>query len=57
MKEESEKKGFFARFTENMKSKKSSCCCNIEIEEITEENTENNNVNDSSENKSCSCCK
>ncbi|MHC1720367.1 MAG: hypothetical protein AB9844_06780 [Clostridiaceae bacterium] len=33
---ENEKKGFFGRLTENKKSKKGSCCCNIKLEEIVE---------------------
>ena len=35
-----EKKGLFARLAENKKSKRNSCCCNIELEEIPEENNE-----------------
>ncbi len=37
IKNDNEKKGLFARLNENKKTKKSSCCCNVEIEEIPEE--------------------
>lgn len=37
MKTEDKKEGFFARLIGSRKAKKKSCCCNIEIEEIPEE--------------------
>lgn len=37
MKNENEKKGLFERLTGGKKAKKSSCCCNIELEELPEE--------------------
>ena len=38
MKNENGKKGLFDRLNGNKKTKKSSCCCNFEIEEIPEKN-------------------
>lgn len=50
-----EKKGLFARLAESKKSQKNSCCCNIELEEIPEEN--NKNASESTSKKSPdSCC-
>lgn len=43
-----ERKGFFGRLTENKKSKKGSCCCNIELEEITEDKDEKNKGHEAS---------
>lgn len=40
MKKENKKKSLFERLNVNRKSKKSSCCCNFEIEEIPEEQNE-----------------
>ena len=59
MKNENEKKGLFARLTENKKAKKNSCYCNFEVEEIPEE--ENNEKEKTSEkkppkSKDNSCC-
>jgi hypothetical protein len=36
MKEENEKRGLFERISLKGKPKKSSCCCNVELEEIPE---------------------
>lgn len=47
------KKGLFARLT---KSKKDSCCCNIELEEIPEENNKNTSESTPKEKGSDSCC-
>ncbi|OQB20840.1 MAG: hypothetical protein BWY11_02265 [Firmicutes bacterium ADurb.Bin182] len=55
MKDEKEKKGFFARLAENKKDKKSSCCCNIEIEEIPEDEKENKTSAEDTDNKG-NCC-
>ena len=52
-----EKKGLFARLTENKKNKKNSCCCNIELEEIPEEKSERVNNNTPNEKGEDSCCK
>ncbi len=49
-----EKKGMFGRIFGN-KEKKSSCC-NIEIEEIAEENKDNNKGKEEPEDKKNSCC-
>lgn len=56
MKNESEKKGFFERLTGGNKAKKGSCCCNIEIEEIPEENTDSKDPKDPPKPKKNSCC-
>jgi len=37
MKNEDEKKGLFGRLIVGKKVKKSSCCCNIEFEELPDE--------------------
>lgn len=50
MDSENEKKGLFGRIT-GSKKKKNSCCCNIEIEEIPEEDSVK-----VSENSSSACC-
>ena len=52
-----EKKGLFARLVENMKTKKSSCCCNFEVEEIPEENNDNKSEEKSTKDKGNSCCR
>jgi len=44
MKNDNEKKGLLNRLNENKKAKKSSCCCNIEVEEIPEENVEEKTI-------------
>lgn len=51
-----EKKGLFARLVESKKSKKNSCCCNIELEEISEENDKITTENTSKEKGTDSCC-
>ncbi len=56
MKNENEKKGFFARLTENKEAKKSSCCCNVELEEIPDENNDNQSDKKSLTEKGNSCC-
>jgi len=40
MKNEDEKKGLFGRLTGGKKAKKSSGCCNIELEELPDETEE-----------------
>ncbi|MBZ4647696.1 MAG: hypothetical protein JG777_3185 [Clostridia bacterium] len=50
-----EKKGFFSRLIGNRKAKKSSCCCNIELEEIPEEKEENKEER-SAKDTSKPCC-
>ena len=58
MEKDNEKKGFFAKLTENKKAKKSSCCCcNIEIEEVPEDEKENKpDEAKDSEGKGGCCC-
>ncbi|RNC29406.1 MAG: hypothetical protein AWM53_00404 [Candidatus Dichloromethanomonas elyunquensis] len=55
MKSEDEKKGLFGRLTKGNKNKKDSCCCNFEIEEITDKNDENKKEM-AKEDKDNSCC-
>lgn len=43
MNDEKEKMNLFARLTGNKKTKKNSCCCNFEVEEIPEEDKKNTN--------------
>lgn len=45
MKNGNEKKSFFERLTGGNKAKKSSCCCNVEIEEIPEETVDEKDSN------------
>lgn len=56
MEKENEKKGLFARLNKNQKEKKKSSCCNIEIEEIPDEDTKNKNEDTSPKSKGNSCC-
>lgn len=42
MENEKKKKGLFERLVGSKKEKKSSSCCNIEIEELPEDTTEKN---------------
>ena len=54
MKNENEKKGLFARFKEN--NKKSSCCCDFEIEEVPEANKEDEDRSEKpEEDGGCGC--
>jgi len=46
---ENEKKGVFKNLGKIKKTKKSSCCCNFEIEEIPPEEETVKNVSDSKE--------
>ena len=52
-----EKKGLFGRLVGDKKTKKSSCCCSFEIEELPEENADNKNEKISSNEDNNSCCK
>ncbi|MBR0598565.1 hypothetical protein [Sinanaerobacter chloroacetimidivorans] len=54
MSNENEKKGIFGRLGGNKKSK-SSCCCNVEIEEIPEEKDGDKNDSSMPDEKN-SCC-
>ncbi|WP_167967852.1 MULTISPECIES: hypothetical protein [unclassified Dehalobacter] len=54
MKDEDEKKGFFSRLTGSNKTKKDSCCCNFEIEEVTD--GKENDQNKAKEDEGNSCC-
>lgn len=56
MKNENEKKGLFARLNVSNKTKKGSCCCNFEVEEIPQEDQEKENENKSPKGKGNSCC-
>ena len=56
MKNENEKKGLFERLFESKKTKKNTCCCNIELEELPEQNTDNKKPNDPPKQKNNSCC-
>lgn len=53
MANENEKSGFFQRFTGNNKSKKGSCCCRIELEEIPEGDTEKRETGKKEKKNSC----
>ena len=55
MKDENEKKGLFVRLAG--KGKKNSCCCNIEVEEIPEENKDDQKEKEAKKDKGSSCCK
>lgn len=57
MKDDNENKGLLGRPAGGKKAKKSSCCCNFEIEEIPEENTDNKSEGTSKDEKGGSCCK
>jgi hypothetical protein len=50
------KKGLFAGLGGNKKEKRSSCCCNFEIEELTEDNDEKENTEDLTISNTNSCC-
>ena len=56
MKNENEKKRLFARLNENKKTKKSSGCCNFEVEEIPEEDKEKENEKKPQKGTGNSCC-
>lgn len=47
MENENEKKGILKNLGKTKKAKKSSCCCNFEIEEIPDETEENKKDSDS----------
>lgn len=49
-----EKKGLFGRIFSSKEKK--SCCCNLEIEEITEDQSDDKNEKDLPKNKGKSCC-
>ena len=53
MKNENKKKGLFERFLGSKKAKKSSCCCNLQLEEVPMENTANKDPKDTDKNNSC----
>ena len=57
MKNENEKKGLFGRLAGNKNTKKSSCCCNFEVEELPEENSGNKDEKETKKDKGNSCCK
>lgn len=58
MKNENEKKGLFARLTENKKTKKSSCCGSFEFEEIPESDiNDKNGEKKSPKDQGNSCCR
>lgn len=48
MSNENEKKGLFGRLTGAKKTKNNSCCCNVELEEISDEKEEDKNEKNSS---------
>lgn len=56
MEKSNEKKGLFARLNGIKKPKKSSCCCNFEVEEVPEEGKEDKNKKESPKGKDDSCC-
>lgn len=56
MQNQNEKKGLLNRLTAGKKAKKSSCCCNFEIEEIPEEKTEKETQKPTEKGKGGSCC-
>lgn len=51
-----EKKGLFARLAESKKPKKNSCSCDIELEDIPEENKKNESERTAKEKSPDSCC-
>lgn len=53
MKNDNEKKGLFDRL--NGKAKKSSCCCNFELQEIPNEKEENNQEKSAKDNGKPRC--
>lgn len=55
MKNDNKKKGLFSRFNLSNKIKKSSGCCNFEVEEIPEEEQEKENEKKSPKDKGKSC--
>ncbi|HPL98774.1 MAG TPA: hypothetical protein PLS45_02615 [Bacillota bacterium] len=57
MSSENEKNGIFRRIIGSRKPPKSSCCCNVELEEMPEENADKDNDNKSSAGKDNQCCK
>lgn len=57
MSSENEKKGFFERLFGENKTKKSSCCGNMEFEEIPEESLNDQDKKASKEKNGGSCCK
>ncbi|NSW92706.1 MAG: hypothetical protein HPY74_19030 [Firmicutes bacterium] len=57
MKNDNEKKGLFDRLTGSRKAKKSSCCCNFEIEELPDENTNSKTQKTPEKEKGNSCCR
>ena len=57
MKNENGEKGLFRRLVGNKKAKKSSCCCNVQLEELPEENTDNANAKKPAKEEDNSCCK
>lgn len=57
MKSENEKDGIFRRLVGNKKAPKSPCCCNVELEEIPEENADNKDEKESHKEEENSCCK
>lgn len=57
MKNENEKKGFLESLFGSKENKKGSCCCNFEVEEISEENEDYKNENETPKEKGNSCCK
>ncbi len=56
MKNGNEKTGLLGRLMGGNKAKKSSCCCNIELEELPKKNTDNKEPKDSPKSKNNSCC-
>lgn len=56
MQDEKKKKGLFSRLVGSNKTKKGSCCCSFEVEEIPDEDADNKDSKDSSCSKDNSCC-
>lgn len=56
MSNKNEKKGFFGRLFGEKKDKKSSCCCNIELEEIPEECCDKKDANEEDKVEKNSSC-
>lgn len=56
MKNEAEKKGFFSRLFGSQKPK-NSCCCDLQIEEVTEKDTDNKGSEKLADSPKDSCCK
>jgi len=56
MKNENEEKRLLRRLVGNKNSKRS-CCCNFEVEELPEENSDNKDMKETKKDNGNSCCR